>query len=256
MFIPVGNTGGYYSLSNEERAAVVRTTVETVDGATVVGGAGGSTKTALSLIDKYADAGSDLAMIMPPSHTYVHQQGFNQYYEYLAAESELPLILYKRGPELSDEAIAKLSKHDNIVGVKYTVNDIDAFSGAVTEAPGNVAWFNGLGDRFAPSYALEGATGFTTGIGNALPNVTLALFNAICEEDWSAARRLRNALKPLEDLRAETGSENSIENANNVPVVKYCMERAGMYGGPVREPLVNLSQKDQRRADQYFDRAK
>jgi 4-hydroxy-tetrahydrodipicolinate synthase len=45
LFIPCGNTGEYYSLSNDERVSVVRPVVDAVgDDATVIGGVGGSTK--------------------------------------------------------------------------------------------------------------------------------------------------------------------------------------------------------------------
>ena len=254
LFMPCGNTGEYYSLSHEERIAVARTTVETVGDATVVAGVGGSTKTAIDLLGAYEDVGVDIAMIMHPSHAYVHQRGAVEYYEALARATDLPLVLYKRGPELSDEAIAELSTNDGIVGVKYAVNDVRAFATAVAETPGDVAWLNGLGDAFAPSFALEGAVGFTTGIGNAVPHATLALFDAVEEGNWTRARQLRDAIRPLEDLRAEPGDDNDLADANNVPVVKYCMELAGMYGGPVREPLVELADADRKRAREHFER--
>lgn len=257
LFIPCGNTGEYYSLSEEERIAVVETVTETVgDDGTVVAGAGGSTKTAVDLIDAYENAGADAVMVMYPSHTFVHQEGALEYYRRLADSTDMPIVPYKRGPALSDDALIELSTIENVVGVKYAVNDVAGFSRVVSEAPGNVEWINGIAERFAPSYALEGAVGFTTGIGNALPEVTLALFDALEDEDWERAKALRDVLRPLEDLRAETGPNNELEAANNVPTVKHCMDLAGLYGGPVREPIVGLSEADEERAETHFEAAK
>lgn len=254
LFIPCGNTGEYYSLTDDERISIVRTTVEAVgNDATVIAGAGGSIKETLALAEEYEAAGADALMVMYPSHTYVHQSAAVEYYRRIADVADLPVVLYKRGPALSDDALLELSTVENIVGVKYAVNDIAAFSRVVSEAPGDTVWVNGIAERFAPSFALEGASGFTTGIGNALPEATLTLFDAIKEGNWDAARRLRDAMRPLEDLREQPGENNSLSAANNVPVVKNCMESVGMFGGPVREPLTELSQSDRDKAREYVD---
>lgn len=255
LYIPCGNTGEYYSLNREERISVVETTVDAVsDESTVVGGAGGSTKTVISLAEKYADAGADGLMVMHPDHTYLHEEGVKQYYRDIAAGTDLGLVLYKRGPELSDDAIVELSDVENIVGVKYAVNDIKSFSELVGRVDDDFVCVNGIAERYAPAFALEGAEGFTTGIGNFVPGITLALHEAIQDGDLERARRIRNVVRPYENLREESGSNNAFAAANNVPAVKYGMELAGLYSGPVREPLVELSESDKARAEEYYDR--
>jgi len=252
--IPCGNTGEYYSLTHEERVAVVETTVEAVgDDATVVAGVGGATKTALDLIDRYEAAGADALLVMHPVHTYMHEQGIEAYYRRIVESTDLGVALYKRGPELTREHLASLAEYDNVVAVKYAVDDIDAFSEAAAAIDG-VVWSNGIAERFAPAFAVEGAEGYTTGIGNFVPEATLALMDALRAEDWERARELRDLLRPYEDLREETGPDSSLSAANNVPAVKVGMELAGLYGGPVREPIVELSEADRERAEAYYDR--
>ena len=254
LVIPCGNTGEYYSLSQEERVAVVETTVEAVgDSASVLAGVGGSTKTALELIDRYEAVGADGLLVMHPVHTYVHERGIEAYYRRLIEATDLGVVLYKRGPELTHDHLAALAEYDNLVGVKYADNDVKAFSAAASSIPG-VVWSNGIAERFAPSFALEGAEGYTTGIGNFVPEATLALMDAVRDEAWERAREIRDLLRPYEDLREETGADNAIAAANNVPAVKFGMELAGLYGGPVREPLVDLSEADRDRARKYYDR--
>ncbi|AKU09836.1 dihydrodipicolinate synthase family protein [Haloferax gibbonsii] len=253
VFIPCGNTGEYYSLSHEERIQVVEETVDAVgEEATVVGGLGGSTKTALELLDAYEAAGVDAVMIMDPVHTYVHQSGLQDYYERIISEASVGVVIYKRSHEMPDSLVSELASYENVVGVKYAVNDIKAFSAVVSETDAQVTWINGIAERYAPSFAMEGAGGFTTGIGNFVPAATLELFDAIEREEWEPARQLRENLRPYEDLREETGPNNELEAANNVPVVKHGMELAGLYGGPVREPLVELSSEDASRAESYY----
>lgn len=253
LYVPCGNTGEYYSLSREERVAVVESTVASVDDDSVVlAGAGGSAKNIIDLADAYSDVGADGLMVMHPSHTYIHEDGIKEYYRQIAAATDLDVVLYKRGPELSDGVIAELSTVENIVGVKYAVNDVTRFSQLVDETADDFVLVNGIAERFAVAFAIEGAEGFTTGIGNFVPNASLALQDALVEEDWQRAKRIRNLVRPYENLREETGPNNTLAAANNVPAVKYGMELAGLAGGPVRPPLVDLSTADRERAEKYY----
>lgn len=254
LFLPCGNTGEYYALTDEERVGVVHATTEAVgDGNAIVGGVGGSTKTVLSLAERYQEAGVDAIMVMHPDHTYLHERGLLEYYQRIADAVDCGVVLYKRGPELSDDVIAELTTIENVVAVKYAVNDIKAFSDIVANAPGDVVWSNGIAERYAPAFALEGAEGFTTGIGNFVPEATLSLMDSIRDEDWERAKQVRDVLRPYEDLREEAGENNRVSAANNVPAVKYGMELAGLYSGPVREPLVELSDDDKERAERYYE---
>jgi 4-hydroxy-tetrahydrodipicolinate synthase len=142
---------------------------------------------------------------------------------------------------------------DNVVGMKFAVNDINAFSETVRAVGDELVLTTGIAERFAPAFALEGAEGFTTGIGAFVPEVSLALQEALEREDWERACHLRDLTRPYEDLREEAGPDNDLSSANNVPAIKYGLELAGRYGGPVREPIIELSEADKRRAEQYYD---
>lgn len=252
VFIPCGNTGEYYSLSSSERVGVVEATVDALpDDATVIGGAGGSTKTAIELLEAYEAAGADAGMIMYPRHTYIHEEGLIDYYETLAAATGLGIVVYVRGPLLTERVLGSVASLDDVVAVKYAINDVKAFSGLVEDVSGDVVWLNGVAERFAPAYALEGAEGFTTGIGNFVPGPVLALARALSVEDWQRARRIRTALRPFEDLREEDGGGVQFGSAKNVPSVKAGLDHQGSYGGPVREPLVDLSAEDRDRVGEY-----
>ena len=254
-FIPCGNTGEYYSLTDRERIEMVEMTVDTVgEDGVVVGGVGGSTKEAMNLIEEYEKAGADAVMVHDPDHTYIHQQGIIEYYQRLAASTDLGVVLYKRGPELSMPVLDELVSLDNVVGLKYAVNDVNSFSEYVREFSDDIVLSTGIAERFAPAFAFEGAEGFTTGIGSFVPEVSLALMDALRREDWERAREIRELARPYEHLREEAGSNNSFSAANNVPAIKYGLELAGLYGGPVREPLVELTDEDRRRAEEYYER--
>jgi 4-hydroxy-tetrahydrodipicolinate synthase len=253
VLLPCGNTGEYYSLSDDERVRIVEQTAAAAgDDAAVVAGAGGSTKHVLQLADRYREAGADGIMLMHPGHTYVHRDGLRRYFERIAAGTELGVVLYKRGPEVMDELLVDLTEIENVVGVKYAVNDVSAFSRAVERSSGDAVWSNGIAERFAPSFLFEGAKGFTSGIGAFVPELPLALMEALRNGEWARARQLRELARPYEELRDGTGPNSPFASANNVPAVKYGMELAGLYGGPVREPLTGLSEADEERAEALY----
>jgi len=256
-FIPCGNTGEYYSLTFEERRKIVERTVDTVnDDCTVIAGVGGSTKSAIECIRSYEKVGVDGVMVHDLDHTYLHRRGVIDYYRQIATATDLGIVLYKRGSKLSLPVISELSTVENIVGIKFAVNDINEFSRTIEEVPGDLTFINGIAERFAPSFALEGAEGFSSGIGSFVPEASLALMEAIEENDWERAVEIRDIVRPYEELRSETGQDNDLVAANNVPAVKYGLELAGHYGGPVREPLVELSDADKERAREYYSQIK
>jgi 4-hydroxy-tetrahydrodipicolinate synthase len=253
LVIPCGNTGEYYALGRDERVAVVEETVAAVDDdVTVVAGAGGSLPEVTDLASAYVDAGVDGVMLMHPGHTHVHERGALEYYRAVADAVDVGLVVYKRGPEVSDDVVVRLSTEENVVGVKYAVNDVKGFSDVASRAADEFALVNGIAERFAPAFALEGADGFTTGVGNFAPEAALELEAAIEDRDWERARAVRERIRPYEDLRDEPGDGNALPAANNVPAVKFGLELAGRYGGPVRPPLVDLSEADRERAREHY----
>lgn len=255
LYIPCGNTGEYYALSDDERVAVTETTVEAVgEGSVVFSGAGGSVKRVSSLIEQYEAVGVDGAMVMHPDHTHMHRRGLVEYYREIADGTDLPLIVYKRGAELDRDVLGEITQLENVVAIKYADADIAEFAASVNDTDADVVWINGLAERYAPAFALEWADGFTTGIGNFLPELTLSLWEAIRAEEWDRVHSIRERIRPLEDIRDETGADNDIDSANNVPVVKHGMDIVGLSGGPVRAPLVDLSDRDAKRVSDHCER--
>jgi len=257
LFVPCGNTGEYYALTDEERVAVVETHVEaTGPEATVAAGAAGNVPEVAELASAYETAGADAVMVMHPDHTYSHERGLEAYYESICDATDLGIVIYKRDSDLPRSVLADVCDHDQVVAVKFAVDDVNEFAQTVQDVDGDVTWVNGIAERWALSFAIEGATGYTTGIGNFLPRATLALYDAIQKEQWERAKTIQRSLRPLEDLRDESGEGSDIEGGNNVPVVKYGMDLAGYTGGPVREPLVDLCERDRERLDQHFSRVR
>jgi 4-hydroxy-tetrahydrodipicolinate synthase len=242
VLVPCGNTGEFSSLSLDEAARVTEVTVETVSGrAVVIAGVGWSMPMALELSRRAAASGADGVMAHHPVHTYIDREGLRRYYEGLIEELEIGLVLYKRGPELTDELIAELVQRDEVVGVKYAVNDLNAFANLVAGSSAEVAWLCGTAERWAPFFYLAGAVGFSSGLANFAPRESLSLLEALQAGDWSRAMEIRAKLTPFEEIR------QGRFNGNNVPAVKEAMRIAGLCEATVREPLLELDPATARR---------
>lgn len=253
-FLATANISEYHSLSRQERVDVAETAVEALPhDACVLAGVGGSTANARDLIGEYERIGVDAMMIMPPDHTYLHEAGLLEYYRKLATASDRPLVPYVRGFDPSIDYLAKLTRIDAVVGIKYALEDTVKLGEGVAAGDDDVVWVDGLAEPFALAYWAEGAEGFSAGVSNFRPELGLELFEALSEGDFERARELRNACLPYQNFRGETGEDNEIAGAISVPAVKKGLELAGLHGGTVREPIQPLADSTAERAERLYE---
>ncbi|WP_049891139.1 dihydrodipicolinate synthase family protein [Natrinema versiforme] len=252
-FLATANISEYHSLSQSERVDVAETSVDALpDDACVLAGVGGSTADAQELIRAYDRIGVDAMMIMPPDHTYLHEQGLLEYYRSLASVTETPLVPYVRGFDPSIDYLASLTRVEGVVGIKYALKDPVKLGAGVAAGADDVVWVDGLAEPFAVSFWAEGAEGFSAGVSNFRPEIGLELFDALSDGDWERARELRNICLPYQDFRDETGQENEIQGAISVSAVKKGLELAGLNGGNVREPIRPLAPEEERKAEELY----
>lgn len=248
------NVSEYHSLSHAERLAVTETSVEALpDDTTVLAGAGGSTKTTVDLVTAYAEVGIDAIMVMPPMHTYLHERGLLDYYRKIGEASTVPLVPYLRGFNPSVKFVADLTRLKSVVGVKWTIPDVPKFAESVEAGSDDVVWMNGLGEPYMVPLHLEGAEGQSSGIGNFEPVVGRALYDSLDKGDLDRVRTIRNAAMPYMQFRDEPGSDNTIPGGISIPALKAGLEFSGLTGGPVREPLVELTEPEYERARELYD---
>lgn len=238
LFIPCGGVSEYYSLSTDERVGVVEATVDAVgDEASVVGGVGGSTKNAVELIDRYENAGADGVMVMFPQRPGVNRDGLLPHYREIIESTDLGVMLYKKDRRLDTEMVDELGAYENVVAVKHAIGDLDNFVTDINDVESDLVWVDGSAEVPAVGFGVEGADGFTTGIGNFVPDLALSLMEAIDDGDWERARNLRELARPLQEIRGQ------VEGSTSVGVVKHGMDVAGYHGGPVRAPLKPMAQQ-------------
>ncbi|WP_069172205.1 dihydrodipicolinate synthase family protein [Streptomyces griseus] len=231
---PNGNTGEFYALTPGERRTVTELTVDEAGGrAAVLVGVGHDIPTAVADAEHARDAGADMVMVHQPVHPYVSQDGWIDYHRAIAeAVPGLGVVPYIRNPLLAGERLAELADGcPNVIGVKYAVPDAARFAGFARDAgPERFVWVAGLAELYAPSYFATGATGFTSGLVNVAPGVSLSMLEALRAGDYTAAMKVWEQIRPFEDLRADR------QSADNVTVVKEALAALGLCRRDVRPP--------------------
>ncbi|SHN02106.1 dihydrodipicolinate synthase family protein [Actinacidiphila paucisporea] len=232
---PNGNTGEFYALTPQERQVVVQDTLaETAHReATVIVGVGHDLPSAIGAAEHARDCGARMVMVHQPVHPYVSQDGWVAYHRAIAeAVPELGVVPYIRNPLLDGSWMADLGEAcPNVIGVKYAVPDAARFAAFARDAGlERYVWLAGLAELYAPAYFAAGATGFTSGLANVAPRISLDMLAALRAGDYPAAMKVWEQIRAFEDLRAAR------QSADNVTVVKEALAALGLCRREVRPP--------------------
>ncbi|MDG9705119.1 dihydrodipicolinate synthase family protein [Streptomyces sp. DH37] len=241
---PNGNTSEFYSLTPQERRLEVELTVaEVADAggeAEVVVGVGHDPATAVAAAEQARDAGARMVMVHQPVNPYVSQAGWVDYHRAIAeAVPDLGVVPYLRNPLIEGSALARLGEAcPNVIGVKYAVPDAARFAAVARDAGADrFVWVAGLAELYAPAYFACGATGFTSGLVNVAPRISVEMLRALRAGDFGAAMEVWESIRAFEDLRAAQ------QSANNVSVVKEALAQLGLCRRDVRPPSRTLPEE-------------
>lgn len=130
LFI-LGTNGEFYALSEEEKLALVRIVVdETAGRVPVFAGSGGvSTDAVIKLTNKFTELGVDAVSIITPYLIKVSDQELIQHYQTIAANTDLPIILYNIPANtkisISESVFKELVKVPQIIGIKDSSGEIE-----------------------------------------------------------------------------------------------------------------------------------
>jgi len=242
ILTPNGNTGEFYALTPQERQLVTELTIdEAGERAAVLVGVGHDVPTAIASARHARDHGAQMVMVHQPVHPYVSQGGWVDYHHAIAeAVPDLGVVPYIRNAQLLGARLAELADDcPNVIGVKYAVPDAARFAAFARDAGlERFVWVAGLAEPYAPSYFSAGATGFTSGLVNVAPSVSLNMIEALRSGDYPGAMKVWEQIRRFEELRAANGS------ANNVTIVKEALASLGLCRRDVRPPSKALPESE------------
>ena len=233
--VVAGSTGEAALLDDAERVALITRARRELpnDRALLVGTGSESTRATIARTRAAAQAGADGVLVVAP-HYYGDQMTADalvEHYARVADASPLPVLLYSIPKymhfAMPVEAVATLSRHENIIGMKDSSGDAALFARYLELQRETFHVLTGSGVLFSEALRL-GAHGGILAVALFAPELSFDVWSARQRGDEEAAQRAQARLTPL---------AAKIVGGMGVAGVKAALDCVGLTGGVTRSPL-------------------
>ena len=237
--VPCGTTGESPTLSHEEHKKIIEETIRISDKRIPIIAGTGSNNTAEAIdFTKHAESnGADAALVVTPYYNKPTQQGLFAHFEKIAKSVKIPIIIYnipgRSVVDMSIETMIKLSKIDNIVGVKDATNDLFRPLLTIANMKSDFCFLSGE-DGTALAFLAQGGHGCISVTANIAPKLCSELQKAWREKDIQKAQESNLKLAKL---------HNSLFVESSPGPVKYAASLIGLCNSETRLPLVEITEK-------------
>lgn len=259
ILTPVGSTGEFYALSEDEHKAVIRTVVEEVAGRVPVfaGTAQAGTPQTVAMCRYAEEVGADGLQLVLPYYHIPTNEGMYEHFKAVADAVDIGIKIYNN-PAVSSswinpELMARLSEIENIIGLKENTPHITYYRQMIrTLDPAKIATLCGLGEVMYSFEVVYGCLGFVTWIGNFAPQLSYQVYEAGESRDMDRLLEAIDGIAPLDDFVGKMTAAHA-PNTSALPapdlmggtlyvsVAKAAMDLMGLHGGPPRLPMVSLT---------------
>ena len=231
-----GTTGESSTLTDKERKKVIKYAIETVNGRVpVIAGTGGNDTRHVIELSKYAEkVGADGLLIVTPYYNKSTQKGLIEHYTAIADNVTCPIIIYnvpsRTGVNILPNTVAKLSEHENIIGIKEASNNFSQILELVSKVPKDFSVVSGNDDSIVPLLSLGG-----TGVISVLSNVYPKAVHDMCEAYFKGDTKYAKDLQ----IKYSNFIQLLFKEVNPMPV-KDAMNILGFDVGNCRLPLTTV----------------
>jgi len=236
-YVALGSTGERVQLNERECFAVIEAARAVVpEGMAFIVGAGQqSTHATMEEVRRYAEAGADALLVITPGfyRSAMTQAALIGHYLAVADAAPVPLVLYSMpdltGIALAPETVARLSEHENIIGLKDSSGDFVNLTETLRLVPDDFAVLTGNGGLLYAALS-AGARGAILAVGCVAFEACLRIYEAHANGDSAAALSLQRKLTPL---------ARAVTVRYGIGGLKAALELKVYAGGRVRSPLQN-----------------
>lgn len=237
--VAVGTTGESATLTVPEHAQVIKRIIDLVDKRVpVIAGTGANaTAEAIALTAHAKESGADACLLVTPYYNKPTQEGLFQHFKSIADAVDIPQILYnvpgRTALDMSPETTARLSRVDNIIGIKEAFGTVERIKELVASCVDDFMIVTG-DDATAMESMLAGAKGDISVTANVVPRD----MHLMCKAAIAGDRETAEAIEArISDLHTELFHES-----NPIPV-KWALHAMGRIGSGIRLPLMVLDAK-------------
>lgn len=237
---PLGSTGVMPYLNDTEKEAITEATMQQVAGRvpTLVGVSNLTTERTIYHAQFAEKAGATAVMIIPMSYWKLSDQEIIKHYDSVASKISIPIMVYNNpatsGVDMSPNLLKRLLEIPNVTMVKESSGDIQRMHYLRRELGEDVAFYNGSNPLALAAFS-AGANGWCTAAPNLIPELNIALYNAIQENDLQKARELFYQQMDLLKFIVAKGLPRSI---------KAGLDLLGIGGGHFKSPLNALNENE------------
>jgi 4-hydroxy-tetrahydrodipicolinate synthase len=234
-----GTTGEGPTLSAEEKIRLYAEVKEAIGsrGAVIAGTTDNDTAKSIELSTEAASVGVDALLLTVPAYNKPPQEGLYQHFKAIAESTSLPCVLYnvtsRTSLNMTDETTLRLSKIDNIVGIKEAGSDLNQITRIIDGAGDDFRVWSGNDDETF-SIMATGGYGVVSVLSHLVGKQIKQMMGYLLEGDIEKAAAEHRRLLPLFKVMFTV--------SNPIPL-KYSLNHVGFNVGPMRLPLVPPDEK-------------
>ncbi len=199
---PLGSTGEWYGLDFDQKREIIETVIEANNKRLpiYVGTGAITTKETIHLTKLATEIGVDAISVLTPVFITLNDQELFSHYQAVASNTDLPVILYnnpcRTGINLSVDLVVKLSKIDNIVGIKDSSGDMTQGAEYIRRTDDNFAVLAGR-DTLIYGFLSYGGKGAVAATANLVPQIVVKIYEEYQKGNYKEALKAQFQLAPL-----------------------------------------------------------
>ena len=241
--LALGTTAETPTLTESEKFEIIKVCFEKINKRVPLM-IGTGTNSTLKTIEntKYAEeVGADIALIVAPYYNKPTQEGIFRHFEAISNETNIPILVYnikgRTGINIETETLNRISKLDNVIGVKEASGDLNQIQEVINKIHSKSDNFNLMSgdDSFTLPILSLGGNGVVSVISNLYPKEMSDLVRNYLSGNVEEVLKIHNKMLPI--------MKGAFIETNPAPI-KEAMKVFKMDTGKVRLPLVEMKNEN------------
>ena len=232
----LGTTGEPATMSDEEKVAVMKFSVEKIAGrAKIIFGTGSNcTANAVAASIRAQEMGADGLLVVTPYYNKCTQKGIVEYYKTICSAVHIPVIAYnvpsRTGVNIQPATAEELSYIPNMAGIKEACGNMEQICETMRRIRPRMDLYSGDDNLNIPIMSI-GGVGLISVVSNIAPKQVKEVAVLMQKGKFEKANKIQDKLLPLIDA--------CFIEVNPIPVKAAC-NMIGFDAGIPRAPLTEL----------------